>query len=228
MADEKKDGKSGGVVKNSDRRAEGRLERLSNVSDTLRPPSKPPPAPDDKEKRMSIVEKVHELLFAVRRSVRYHNRRVRFLDVAQKALTIISFAGGLGAFVLLMRMLDETGTLAAIFAAVSASASLLNLVARFAERARLHSDLARQFITLEKDIVAAQASAEAAAFVEFTRRRLDIEANEPPILRVLDILCHNEQLRAMGYPWTEQVKVAWYQRLFAPVWDIGSHSISAA
>ena len=33
---------------------------------------------------------------------------------------------------------------------------------------------------------------------ELTDRRLAIEAGEPPILRFLDALCHNELLTAVG------------------------------
>jgi hypothetical protein len=54
---------------------------------------------------------------------------------------------------------------------------------------------------------------------------LAIEADEPPILRVLDAICHNELLRAMGYPKEREAQIAWYQRLLASFVDIREHAI---
>ncbi len=36
------------------------------------------------------------------------------------------------------------------------------------------------------------------AYAEFCEKRLEIEAEEEPPLRVLDVLCHNEQVLAEG------------------------------
>ena len=47
---------------------------------------------------------------------------------------------------------------------------------------------------------------------KYMNMRLDIEADEPPTLSVLNVMCHNEQLRAMGRH-KEQIPVLWYQRL---------------
>lgn len=45
--------------------------------------------------------------------------------------------------------------------------------------------------------------------------RLHIEADEPPIYRALDLLCHNEQMRADGHPPDSEhwASVPLYQRL---------------
>jgi hypothetical protein len=48
---------------------------------------------------------------------------------------------------------------------------------------------------------------------------------EPPVLRVLDALCHNEELRAMGYATSQMAKIGWLQRLLAPFIDIRSDKI---
>jgi hypothetical protein len=47
--------------------------------------------------------------------------------------------------------------------------------------------------------------------------RLFIEADEPPILHILDVLCHNELMSAYGCEWDELIYVPWYQRLQAPL-----------
>jgi hypothetical protein len=58
--------------------------------------------------------------------------------------------------------------------------------------------LPADFFELEKGIVAAvELNAEKEAAI--VAQRLDIEACEPPILRVLDSICHNEMMRALGY-----------------------------
>ncbi len=51
-----------------------------------------------------------------------------------------------------------------------------------------------------------------------TLERLEIEADEPPIKRVLDTLCHNELARAIGEP-SQEKPVRFLQRLFANFFD---------
>jgi hypothetical protein len=46
------------------------------------------------------------------------------------------------------------------------------------------------------------------------------------VLRVLDSICHNELLRAMGYDRSQYVEIAWYQRLLAQFVDVREHAIS--
>ena len=56
--------------------------------------------------------------------------------------------------------------------------------------------------------------------------RLEIERDEPPVLRVLDSICHSELLRATGYDRSQYVEIAWYQRLLAQFVDVREHAIS--
>ena len=93
--------------------------------------------------------------------------------------------------------------------------------------ARVHEDLCRQFIELEKETISiAEGQFTEEAALRITAARLTIEAVEPPVKRVLDSLCHNELLRAMGYGGEEFVRVRWYQRLFAQLLDIQEHRIT--
>ncbi len=59
--------------------------------------------------------------------------------------------------------------------------------------------------------------------------RLEIEKDEPPVLRVLDSVCHNELLLKMGYDpiknRCEFVDIKWYQRLFMHIIDINASAI---
>lgn len=102
--------------------------------------------------------------------------------------------------------------------------SVIDLVVETARLARLHNDLAKKFFELEKEIINSEDSNDN-TLSKFTTHRLDIEANEPPPLKVLDSICHNELLRAMGYDKSEFVKIKWYQRLFSQFIDIREYKI---
>jgi hypothetical protein len=115
--------------------------------------------------------------------------------------------------------------LVVISGAVVTLFSALNLVVGTVRMARLHEDLARKFVDLEKDIVVAGDLSEN-AYRTFCAKRLEIERDEPPVLRVLDSICHNELLRAMGYDRTHYVEIAWYQRLLAQFVDVRDHAIA--
>ena len=167
-------------------------------------------------------ESRHELLFSIRRSVRYHNRRRMFFERLSRIITFLSLLGGSATVAAVLAKLGEPWILGfAILVAVSAAA---DLVIGTAKSARLHNDLARQFIVVEKQIVTASPFSQEILH-HLTSQRLDIEQQEPPVLRVLDTLCHNELLRAMGYDRQHFKMVKWYQRWFAQFMDIREHAI---
>ena len=151
------------------------------------------------------------LLFGVRRSVRYHMRRCRFFDLFHSTTSVVGVIAGSSA---IFAVLSEHPKLTVAAGAIIAVASAIDLVVGTGAMARLHNDLAKKFIQLEKDIVLAGEPTEEIVR-RFTGRRLEIEAEEPPVLRALDRLCHNELLRAMGYPTAEMVYIPRLHRLFA-------------
>ena len=169
----------------------------------------------------------HELLFGVRRSVRYHNRRRRFYTALHKwqvfgslllaSATVMAFAGVIGGEWPLWAK-----TLPAILVSVLAG---LDLVFGTVDKTWLHADLERQFIELERQLETARDNPTAKLIVQMTDRRLDIERQEPPVLRVLDTLCHNELAHAMGYGAEQQVRVGFWQRLFANFFDLADHRL---
>jgi hypothetical protein len=55
---------------------------------------------------------------------------------------------------------------------------------------------------------------------ELVADRLMIEADEPPILRVLDSVVHNELCKALGYDQCEMVKIGWFQSLMSQFIDL--------
>ena len=159
-----------------------------------------------------VVSAAWPLLFGVRRSVRYHIRRQRFFDRLERIGALASLAAGSSTVVALLASVDERLVLAAAAATAAAGASAVIFTPGL--RARQHNDLAREFISLEQDRVrAGEVTPERLA--ELMARRLKIEAAEPPILRVLDAMCHNELLTAQGGDEGQRASVTRLQRWLA-------------
>jgi len=169
-----------------------------------------------------IKKQKDDLLFGVRRSVRYHHRRRMFFDRLHIFTSSISVIFGSSA---VLAALKEAPQLAASAAAIVAIFATIDLVVGTAKMARLHSDLARQFIGLEKTIISAQ-KITGKNLKQFEAERLDIESDEPPVLKVLDSVCHNELMRAMGFPKAQFLKIGFLQRYFSQLFDFREHTIS--
>ena len=141
--------------------------------------------------------------------------------------TITSALGVVFGSATILAVLTEAGhRYAVIAAAVVTVFSALDLVIGTDRSARLHQDLMRRFITLEKRMVNIGATGPTIHDVKnFIGERLDIEADEPAVLRVLDALCHNELCRALGREAKYMARVAWYQKLLAQFVDLFPDSI---
>ncbi|MEG2663544.1 MAG: hypothetical protein RSE33_12245 [Hafnia sp.] len=161
------------------------------------------------------------LLFDVRRSVRYHNRRRAFFDRLDQLTNVLALVFG---SVSIYGVLSHTGNLLPVLSAgIVTIFSAFNLVIGSSQRARNHFDLARRFIDLEQKIVTSEPSARLLA--KYTSERLSIEKDEPPVLRVLDCICYNEQGRAMGFSDRDILRITSVQRLCAPFFDWRMHTI---
>lgn len=166
----------------------------------------------------------HGLLFDVRRSVRYHQRRRAFYEswntIANAVAVIFSSAAIAGVVKSYAWLTIMSGAIVTVF-------STVNLVVGTVRKARVHEELAKRFFTLERDIVQA-AEYDEAALAQFTVKRLEIEADEPPILKVLDCICHNELARAMGYGEEHFMRVGNVQRLLRHFFDFQEHKLRRA
>lgn len=170
-----------------------------------------------------LETKIRGVLFDVRRSIRYHTRRRLFFDRINKWSDAITAIGGSGTII---SILSSTGTKTptTILAAITAIASVINLVFDTKGNARTHHDFARQFIQLEKQLIKQDITD--TELINITAQRLDIEAEEPPVLRVLDSMCHNELLKAMGYDKTDFLQISIIQSFFSPFFDVLPSTIS--
>ncbi len=176
-----------------------------------------------------INQQSADLLFGVRRSVRYHSRRVRFYDSLHQATTFLALLFGSATVATFSGAIAIGWPLWVKLApavAVSVLAAL-NLVAGSVAKARLHTNLMRDFVALEQSMATWQEEPSAEQLAQATAKRLGIESAEPPVLRVLDTLCHNEMLLSMGENQNLQIEVGRWQRLFANWFDFAEHKMYA-
>lgn len=171
----------------------------------------------------NTAKDLHQLLFGVRRSVRYHTRRRLFFDRLNKLSTFLSALAGTATVASVLAELPPPWIIA--FAVAVAVFSVIDLVIGTAQASRLHHDLARQFIALEKGLISLQEPSQE-DINRLISQRLDIEQNEPPPLKVLDSICHNELLRAMDYPKKDFIKIIWYQRLLSQFMDVREYTVT--
>lgn len=159
---------------------------------------------------MSLEKQKDDEEFAIRRSVRYHVRRRAFFETCHAA-------------VMFCIILLSSGSLVAVFTDVGKAEwciytglaltvlGTIDLVIGFSRRAKDHEVLNKQFHSLLIEMQMEKPSVE--RLQQWKRKRLNIEAEEPPIYRALDVSCHNEEVMAMGVP-KEQFKLSRCQKLF--------------
>lgn len=164
-----------------------------------------------------LDDRWHEMLFGVRRSVRYHRHRQRFFEWLDRLVSVLCVAWVLvviyGVFVATPEVAQRLVLAGLVI--VMAIAVLYSIGGSPWLRMREHRGFVRRFVELEKRM---NTPASDAVLRQVTHTRLKIEAEEPPVMRVLDCICHNELCQALGYP--ERAHIGFFQRLFAQVVDI--------
>ena len=133
-----------------------------------------------------LDDRTYDLLFAVRRSVRYHERRRRFFEIWNSITVGAAAVGGSSAVATILSTPNWEWLPVAFAGAVSALGAI-DLVVSTARRAGQHGDLSRQFIALEQKFAHGR-NLKDREHEESVRERLRIEASEPTILRLLDLM----------------------------------------
>lgn len=131
-------------------------------------------------------------LFGARKSIRYHQRRRSFFENLHAMAATLQVIAGASAIVALATGHPYWGV---GLAATAAALVVLDLVVGTSRKATAHVSLAQQFAELERAMVPWEhrtSELDATQATDFRQRRLEIEESEPPKLRVVDILCHNE------------------------------------
>ncbi len=163
-----------------------------------------------------LYERRYQQAFDIRRSIRYHSHRRAFYDRMHKGLMFVGVVGG-------------SATLAMIVVSMAAHwvwlppllvtlATALDLVWDCPAKMQEHGELLRRFTELEKRLLREEVSE--ALLKALRMEQLDIEVDEPQPLHVLNTLCYNETMTALGHSANERVRVSWPQRLCAPLFDL--------
>ena len=169
-------------------------------------------------------ERDHSQLFGVRRSVRYHVHRRRYFEFLTTATTTISFLGASAVGITHYASLPGLEWLPVLFGGLVALVNALSLSIGSSRMANLHADLARQFGELEKRFDPTQPLGDD-EYKQRVNERLKIEATVPPTKRLLDVMCHYELMRAMGYSDTHP-KIPWCRRALAHVFSQPTYAVS--
>jgi hypothetical protein len=150
----------------------------------------------EKPKRSALELEWDGVLFGVKRSIRYHTHRRCFferLGFVAKFLSVLS-----GSSTGILAILGKHTTATAIVGFCTAALSSSDLIIGYGAKARLYHDLSRRFIELEREMNMAGKHVTEETLIGIKNKRLTIEADEPPKLRVLDLLCHNEVTIGLG------------------------------
>lgn len=167
-------------------------------------------------------DRKHDILFGVRRSIRYHAHRRRFFDRLHNTITFMVALFGTATMGTILAKVPHGWS---IMTALSVTAaSMIDLVIGSTRVARQYDDLVRRFIALEKKIIISKDKT-MDAITTFEADRLDIEADEPSALIILNMKCQNEMCRSMGYPDKYQVRIGWWQNKLCQIFDLSPQTI---
>lgn len=167
---------------------------------------------------MSTYTAFYHQLFGVRRSVRYHQRRRSYFETLHTCIAATQVVCGSSAIAALFANATVIGL---SLTAVPPLLAAVDLVFGTTRKATLHAGLGRQFSQLEADLVPYEDESEEldVPLADFQRRRLAIEADEPPKLRVVDLLSHNDLVRGT-YTHGSIYPICSCRRLLGHIFDI--------
>jgi len=117
-----------------------------------------------------------------------------------------------------------TLTLAKLLTAMVAAATTADLVFNPAKKADTYERLHRRFVELNAEMAAT--IPDETKLQEFTVQRLKIEADEPPVRRLIDIRSQNDECRSRGVPFKDLEPLGFLQRSpLAYFFDFNIHAI---
>jgi len=160
------------------------------------------------------AEHWEDLVWHMRRSIRYHMRRVRFYDLWHVWTNMIGIIFGSATALTILGGLGPSYTVAASF--VVSIAFMLDLFVGTARMSRQHQGLASKFIGLQAK-AEVESDHQATILHRYRAEILLIEHDEPPVLRMLNDICHNEMVIAMGYPSKYLIHIPWMKRHLANI-----------
>ena len=139
-----------------------------------------------------------ELLFDIRRSVRYHDHRRNHYLRIQEYFQFLQLVLGAAAVVQYLGTGTNEGGLPLILLVAPALVAILSAILiafRVAEMATKHSRLYERFIELEKE-AGAVSDSNSDQVNRLRSKVLEIEIDEPSVFHAVNIMCHNEVARS--------------------------------
>lgn len=133
------------------------------------------------------------LLFDVRRSARYHDRRSGFFTKMHQLTGVLTVLLAGSVIFDIARPGDSPLWLLAL-ATLGAALAAIDFVVGYATRATTHRELKNRWLDLEMAMIGGDQTEP--TWQAYRLKRLLIEKDEPPVYRALDALCHNELLVA--------------------------------
>lgn len=147
-----------------------------------------------------------ELLNWAHITYRYHRKRQRFFDMAEKLTQVAAVAGGVA---VLGRTLGEYLPWAG---GVISLTGLLTLVYGYGDKRQCHKELAERAMQLVGDIEGLPVpDIDESCLSAWKRKRAQIDLLEPPNLKTLVAKCEWEQAVAEGHP-KHTAEPRWWQQ----------------
>jgi hypothetical protein len=171
-----------------------------------------------------VEDELHELCFYVQRCIRYHMRRQSFFMRWSRFTAFVGVIFGSAAAASLLANAPPEITIAAALLVTFSSA--IDLVIGTGQRAWLHADLRKAYLSIEEEIMA-QGTPPPESMRTMRSRIRRIEADEPPTLPALELLARNDVIRAI-HPREVATQylstIPWYMRITAQwiEWDTSS------
>ena len=157
----------------------------------------------------------YRLDFALSRLIRYNGKRQRFFDKLHRLTSFVNAAAGTSAFVTVLSGWPE---LAAWLTAVIAVVSAADATIGFSERARKYGDQRSRYFDLYCDVL--ETPPEKFNEDQFRAKRLRIDSDGPPPLKVLDVICRNEEDIARGFARGGTIHIGFLRRLLCQFIDL--------
>ena len=159
------------------------------------------------------------MFFGVRRSAIYHWRRYEFLSnsafclLAASALSLAAAVAGVFA-----------GNFTALFAGLMSAGGALAAAGTVVRRSDKYFELHRRF----EDLAAGGPPKTVAGHNRMKAAREGIEADEPPIYRIVDTFAHNELTRMLHPAGADEwcVKTRWWMRFTGHFTNLGLKSLT--
>lgn len=168
-----------------------------------------------------LSDQLHDVMYRAELSGLYHRKRERFLALCDRCGKAIALVAGTAAFSAIL----STPEMKSLAGLVVAGATLPGLILAWADKARLHSELAQKYIMIQAEIVGTPGDdLTERKICDWDARLRQIEAAEPPTLTALVRLCQNQLAIAAGQN-DRHFGLTRFERLFAQVFDMQKSKI---